>query len=155
MVTFVVRSPADLEVIVAHHRLTSLSLVELGLEFESERTAGGLELPLHMLVALVGQDIRNNADQLVAAGGTRTLEEFLAQLDGLTTQFPWTLRLTCPMALARIEAEAAVVERFPIAEEDVERVSAAYADMAFDAADLADEQEAEEQERRLQQEREQ
>ena len=153
VVTFVVKSEADLEVLVAHHRLTSLSLVELGLEFQSEQTSGGLELPLHMLLQLVSQDIRSNAHQLVPAaeGGDRSLDQFLEQLEGLQSAFPWTLQLTCPMALARVEAEEATVVRYPIAVEDVERVSAAYAEMAFDAADRAEEEEEEEEQQKQQQ----
>jgi hypothetical protein len=144
VVTFVIKSAGDLEVIVAHHRLTSVGLLELGLEFESEQTAG-VDMPLHMLLHLAEQDIRSNAHQLVAAvDGDRSLDAFLVQLAGLHTAFPWTLRLTCPMALARVEADEATVERFPIAPQDVERISAEYAEMAFDAADRAD---AEEEER--------
>jgi hypothetical protein len=54
IVTFVVKSSEDLDVILSHHTLTELSFVELGLEFSSERTSG-LELPLHMLVNLALQ----------------------------------------------------------------------------------------------------
>ena len=45
------------------------------------------------------------------------------------------------MALARIEADSVTVEKFLIPEEDVERVSGAYAEIAFDQQDLLDEEE--------------
>ena len=141
--TFVVRGPADLEAAVSHHTLTSLSFVELGLEFESERTAGPKAVPLYMLAQLVGEDIRNNAQQIHGAvEGGRGLDAFFEGLDRLQEEFPWTLRMVCPMALASVEGaseENLKIERFPIAAEDVERVSRAYAEMAFDAADLEDE----------------
>ena len=143
VVTFLVKSADDLDVILSHHKLTEISFVELGLEFSSERTCN-LDLPLNMLLSLALQDIRDNAQQMVGAvEKTRDLGTFLDQLDALSSVFPWTLKMTCPMALARVDAEDVTIERFLIAEEDVERVSGAYAEIAFAQADL-DEEEAEE-----------
>jgi hypothetical protein len=94
IVTFVVKNVDDLDVILSHHRLTELTFVELGLQFASERTCG-LDLPLHMLVNLALQDIRDNAQQFVASDDqTRDLETFLGQLDALTSIFPWTFKMT-------------------------------------------------------------
>lgn len=114
---------------------------------------------------MFSKDIRDNSQQMVAAEAhTRDLDTFLVQLDNLTTVFPWTLKLkwyyrsailccfvSCsnsPMALARVEADGVTIERFAIAPEDVERVSGAYAEIAFAQQDLEDEaaEEAEEAE---------
>lgn len=46
-----------------------------------------------------------------------------------------------PMALARVEADDVSIERFLIPAEDVERVSGAYAEIAFAQQDLEDEEE--------------
>lgn len=69
--TVKVGQAADLDREVYHHQLTSIEFVELGLTFESERTAG-LELPLSSLVGLALQDIRDNAQQVHTESGERS-----------------------------------------------------------------------------------
>lgn len=146
ILTFTVASAADLEREVFHHTLTNIEIVEVGLSFESERTAN-MEMPLSSLLGLMTQDIRDNAQQVNAESDDRSdteagLAKFFERVDQLSTEFPWTLKLTCPMCLARIEElEDGEIPRvkYLIADEDAERVSAAFADLAFDAADQADE----------------
>ena len=60
ILTFTVASAADLEREVFHHTLTNIEIVEVGLSFESERTAN-MEMPLSSLLGLMTQDIRDNA----------------------------------------------------------------------------------------------
>jgi uncharacterized protein YggL (DUF469 family) len=95
-----------------------------------------------------------------------SLVKFFDDLEGLSSQFPWTLQMSCPMCLARIEEvqdNDVKIQKYKIEDKDVERVSAAFAEVkeepvlfnfflifsfflfqkiAFDAADLAEEEEA-------------
>jgi hypothetical protein len=52
--TLIVEEAADLERLVSHHELTSITIPSLGLEAQSERTAN-LDLPLSMLLTLMEQ----------------------------------------------------------------------------------------------------
>lgn len=147
--TLVVAHAGDLERLISHHELTTLLIPSVGLEFHSERTAG-LEMPLHMLLTLVEQDIRDNAAQVHSEAGEEThanLAAFFGSLQALRTAFPWTLTLRCPMDRASVEEGAADTGgqltrvRFDVPDEERDRVMAAYADIAFDLADEQDEAE--------------
>ena len=138
----VVRCETDLQREVFHHQLTSIEIVELGLTFESERTAG-LEMPLSSLLGLAVQDIRDNARQMHTESADRAdtqtgLANFFEGVERLSTEFPWSIKLTCPMSLARIEeiedGDVSVI-KYAIPDDEVERVSAAFAEIAFDQAD--------------------
>lgn len=153
--TLTVSDESDLERLVSHHRLTRITIPTVGLEFESERTAG-VDMPLHMLLQLMEQDIRDNAQQVANAESadadeTRaSLATFFRHVAALRTTFPWSITMHCPMSQATIETsgddDAKLLRTtFIVPESEIERVSAAFAEMAFDAADLEDEQrEAEE-----------
>lgn len=142
---FTVASEADLERQVLHHELTTIEFVELGLSFESERTAD-VEMPLSMLLALVHQDMRDNAQQVHSEHSDQVqtqnnLVDFFERLEKLSVTFPWTLKLTCPMSIATIEtvSEADVTKtRYEIDPSESERVSAAFAELAFRKADQAE-----------------
>lgn len=109
-----------------------ISVPSVGLEFESERTAG-LEMTVAMLLALAEQDMRDNAQQIQntesadAAETHGSLSNFFAQMEGLRTVFPWTFVLRCPMSRATIEVMEAndaqiLREEFLVPMEHMERV---------------------------------
>lgn len=143
IVTVVISKEDDLERIVKHHSLTQISIPSVGLEFCSERTANS-EIPLFMLLQLAAQDVRENAQQMVNVESedrdatSQSLLKFFSDMDDLSTKFPWTLQLKCPMCIASVEEgeESDVkVEKYLIDPADSERVSAAFAELAFQQAD--------------------
>lgn len=124
----------------------------VGLEFESERTAG-VEMTVAMMLALAEQDIRENAQSIHNAESaddsvTRgSLVDFFGRMERLRSEFPWTFVLRCPMSRATIEGVDAADpqltrEEFLVPPEQMERVQAAFADIYFDEQDRREEEAA-------------
>ena len=101
-----------------------------------------------MLLMMAAQDIRDNAKQIINVEDgddrdetSKKLATFFDSVDNLTENFPWDIKLTCPMALASIESredDDVKITRFTITGEDpmYERTCAAFAEIAFQQADI-------------------
>jgi hypothetical protein len=124
--TIVIHEERDLERIISHHSLTTLTIDAAGLECSCSQTAGP-EMPIHMLLTLLEQDIRHNAQHIDAESADpeqthSELAKFFASLTALRVVFPWTLVLRCPLAKCTVEGEGSD-DRVSVIEYVVEQVN--------------------------------